>query len=599
MLPLWFGPAPAQRFGWYHAPEGQGSAVGTGVVICPPLGYEDVCCYRAMRALAIRLSAAGFPVMRFEYHGTGDSTGDDAQPGRVPAWLESIGLAADALKAASGVTQVHLFGVRVGATLAAVAAAERTDVASLVLWAPLPSGRAYVREMKMLRLSGEEEYAQAPAGVPPGRGEGDEEAGGFLVSAETLAALGALDLKALPRAPAPEALLLAREDLPRDERLAAILTKLGTATTQNTVPGYVAMMRDPHRTSVPTAVFDEVVGWIAAHAVPSPAPVPGRGVAAVGSPALELEPERLWPAGAREEAVVFGGSLRMFGILTRPRAPAPDGGKAAVVMLNAGGVRRIGPSRLYVHMARAWTAHGITSFRVDLTGLGDSAGGDDPSLYMYSQDAVAGARAVLAFLREQGFERFLLLGLCSGAYVSFHTAIDEPSVATAVMLNPQTFFWKEGDSLDVGGRRKTNFDETHYYLGALWRAETWKKVLSGGVELRSMGHAARAVAGRTRIVAWETLGRVGARLLGREDEVLTAFRRLVARDIEALMVYSQGDQGLDYIEAHLGKGIRQLGSRHRLTVQVIEGPDHTFTPLWSQQHLVDVLTPWVAERLSR
>src|SRR3954468_21813628 len=99
-----------------------------------------------MRHWADALADAGIAVLRFDYHGCGDSAGDDLAPSRVRAWVESITSAIDAVRVQSGATAVVLSGVRLGATLALAAAAERSDVDALVLWAALPTGRAYLRE---------------------------------------------------------------------------------------------------------------------------------------------------------------------------------------------------------------------------------------------------------------------------------------------------------------------------------------------------------------------------------------------------------------------------------------------------------------------
>ena len=85
--PLVFGEGNA-LLGWYHGPAAA-NARDLGVVICAPHGYGSLCVHWGLRLLAERLAAQGLPTVRFDYHGTGDSLGDDRLPGRVPAWLES------------------------------------------------------------------------------------------------------------------------------------------------------------------------------------------------------------------------------------------------------------------------------------------------------------------------------------------------------------------------------------------------------------------------------------------------------------------------------------------------------------------------------
>ena len=62
---------------------------------------------------------------------------------------------------------------------------------------------------------------------------------------------------------------------------------------------------------------------------------------------------------------MIAGHLR--GIVTRPAAGPPP--HPLLILLNAGAVRRIGPNRLYVALARRVAAGGALVLRVDLSGL--------------------------------------------------------------------------------------------------------------------------------------------------------------------------------------------------------------------------------------
>ena len=146
--PFYFGSDTDSLFGWYHAPIGSAEN-RSGIVICPPIGYEYIHSHRSLRHLADQLASAGIPTIRFDYHGTGDSAGVDEDQDRVSAWLDSIQEAVNALKKMTGCTEVGLVGLRMGATLAAMLA-EETNLMSLVLWAPCISGQQYVQEMKDL-----------------------------------------------------------------------------------------------------------------------------------------------------------------------------------------------------------------------------------------------------------------------------------------------------------------------------------------------------------------------------------------------------------------------------------------------------------------
>ena len=118
-------------------------------MLCPPLGIEAICAYFTYRKVAVRLAEAGLAVLRVDYDGTGDSFGDSTEPNRVASWTDSVGSAIDTLEQI-GVDRVALLGMRVGALLAALAAARRERIDALVLWDPCLTGSSFVREQQAL-----------------------------------------------------------------------------------------------------------------------------------------------------------------------------------------------------------------------------------------------------------------------------------------------------------------------------------------------------------------------------------------------------------------------------------------------------------------
>jgi hypothetical protein len=135
----------------------------------------------------------------------------------------------------------------------------------------------------------------------------------------------------------------------------------------------------------------------------------------------------------KEQAVTFGPSQGMVGVLTEPDA-APAAARPHVLFLNAGFVHRVGPGRLSVEIARQVARAGFPSLRFDFSGIGDSAA-RVPPLDPVSC-GVADARAAMDHLeREHGARAFILLGLCSGARHAHHIAVADPRVAGSVMLD--------------------------------------------------------------------------------------------------------------------------------------------------------------------
>src|SRR5262249_31605258 len=124
VVPLYLGPRSRMRFAWYHPPAAEVSK-GVGVVLCNTLGNEALRAYGTLRHLAEILAAQGFAALRFDFHGTGDSGGSEGDPDRVATWLEDIDVAIEGLRDRARLHTVALAGLRLGGTLALVAAARR------------------------------------------------------------------------------------------------------------------------------------------------------------------------------------------------------------------------------------------------------------------------------------------------------------------------------------------------------------------------------------------------------------------------------------------------------------------------------------------
>lgn len=144
MNPLFFGPANAPLYGVYHPPKAEPRAAG--VVLCNAFGQEYMRAHRAYRQLALLLTRKGFHVLRFDYRGTGDSSGDlDGVTARH--WLEDIDAAITELRATVGAGEISVLGLRLGALFAAAACRDRSDIARLLLWDPICSGSEYEAEL--------------------------------------------------------------------------------------------------------------------------------------------------------------------------------------------------------------------------------------------------------------------------------------------------------------------------------------------------------------------------------------------------------------------------------------------------------------------
>jgi pimeloyl-ACP methyl ester carboxylesterase len=138
-----FGSADAPLFGVYSAPDAA-AARQAAVLLCAPTGLEYMRTHYAVRLVASQLAKMGLHVLRFDYHGTGDSSGNIGA-GQFDIWCDDIAVAAGKLLEISGVHDLTVVGLRLGAALAVEAlASHEIKAKSLVLWDPVVSGDEYL-----------------------------------------------------------------------------------------------------------------------------------------------------------------------------------------------------------------------------------------------------------------------------------------------------------------------------------------------------------------------------------------------------------------------------------------------------------------------
>src|SRR5258708_1810551 len=210
----------------------------------------------------------------------------------------------------------------------------------------------------------------------------------------------------------------------------AALERSGVQLAVAAGPGYGSMITAPQQSRQPLEVFATVQSWLAAAPARSPGAEALPGISSSSSLTLEVGDSEI-----RETPIA--SSHPEGGLVGGPAEPMQARSLCAV-FLNAGALRHIGQNRMWVEAARRWASRGIPTLRVDLTGIGD-ADGDANALArdqgFYVPRYIGQTHAVLAALAERGLpERFVLAGLCSGAYWSFHAPLEHERVTSPCLL---------------------------------------------------------------------------------------------------------------------------------------------------------------------
>jgi len=558
-------------FGWLHIPERSNGQ--EPVVICAPVGYEQVRAFRSVKCLASRLTTAGFTVLRFDYHGCGDSAGDALSSATVSRWQQDIN---DAIKFVCQATKQRaatLVGIRLGATLAATVA-ESTAVAKLVLWQPCESGKAYIREMEIVQAANEKKHRSTAKEL-----HGGLDAGGFLFSTELQRDIRKLVIGKDAFAGKPPILLLERSDIRSTGRLARALGDSGSHVEIAPAEGFKEMMLAPQVAILPSNTIADIVEWLSI--VDETTSVN----ATIDDAQTDSDPASLntslapsMPLGeVLEEVVRFGDDRRLFGICTRP-ARNQDATTRAIVMLCGGSVPRYSANRMYVPMARALAGDGATVLRMDLSGIGDSvARVGEPVNKPYTNDIGSDVREAVAELQDRTkLKQVTLFGLCSGAYAAMQTASQSDSIEELILVNQLVYFLANDDIAALADGRLRSAHELDYPRQTGRVANAWRRTL--------------------KLVSKASLlpGQLSSgHLLG--GNLSAHLNRFADRGIKLSFLQSASDPARDALSLAAGKAVATLQDRGLANVAVFDDADHTFSSASSQA----ALQQWLSAHLQR
>jgi exosortase A-associated hydrolase 2 len=148
--PFFFGTGSRNLFGVLHQPASRTDL--TPFVFCHPFGEEKLWAHRIFVTFARELARRGRTVLRFDYLGNGDSSGDFSD-WTLEIALANIGEAIHEVRRRTSSRSVGVMGLRLGASLASQIADVRDDVERLVLWSPIVHGGRYMQELLRINLT--------------------------------------------------------------------------------------------------------------------------------------------------------------------------------------------------------------------------------------------------------------------------------------------------------------------------------------------------------------------------------------------------------------------------------------------------------------
>ena len=597
--PLYLHSRGRSLFAWLHrqddimAGHDQSDKPRHGIVVCLPLGFEQLHAHRGIRHLCDQLAQKNFLTLRFDWDGTGDSTGEDTDPERVSHWLDNVRDSVKWMKEHSGCDSVSVIGVRAGALLASHAL-EEIEVDNLILWAPVNSGRSFVRELGVIDMMSETRPAEAVK-------DGSIEAAGFRMSGETAAELSKLAVtKTKPNC--RRVFVAGRDDAPPDSKLLDHFAGLGISVEHRLFPGTAELLVEPHKGQVPSQAIHGIVDWISQQAsVTEPVYVDHE----VGSDVIPATEVRLTEAGVciREIPCRISDVPNLFGIVVEPESPVAED-VPFIILLNSGSAYRIGPGRMNVEMTRRFASQGFRCLRLDFCGLGDSiAASLSEENDSYASSVFRDIELTIDWLRRNlGVQRVVLMGLCSGAYASFQSAAQfrDPALVESVLINPLTYYWCDGMTLE--NAPTLELIREHYYISSAFQPSKWLKLLSGR---SSIGFAGAFRLVRQRLQSLLRTKKPRTRPAKEQpvrvshptsDDLAGDLKNAAAANRQVSMFFSTTDPGYSILTCKAGAQTRKMVRRQQLSVSFLDDADHTFSRHSARNRLIDSLCGHLTKR---
>lgn len=544
----------ASLFCWVHSAENL-EKHNRVALICPPLGYEYMSSHRTLRHLADALAEKGVISIRLDYVNTGNSSDLDTNASFVENAVSNIVDLSQKLTELYQVKQICCLGLGLGASFAMKAAA-RAPIGQLVLWAPCINGSRFIREIKA--LSGMLKTADHDTSI---------EAAGLLLSERFEQELKTLNLTDLSLKNTQRVLYLHPAESKPNKNLIEHLKASVSEAQVNGYSGHEQIITYPTDTVVPVSAIQAQVNFIT-ESMPEQ-----RNIRATQKETFKYTLDV--SDSYQEKPVYFAGQRRLFGVLGENKANHQHQ-DVLVIFLNCGSEHHVGPHRIYTNFSRQLAKSGISSFRFDIEGIGDSISrGNNQENYAYSPVAMQDITDALEYAKQQGYQKFIFTGICAGAYHSFKVAaeLDNVEILGAIIINPLVFDWVEKNA-SKQSQNIQHVSEVKRYKKLLFSAIAWKKLFSGKVRSRRI---IKIVISFISFRVKKFYKRISNRELNLVEKNLNQYLKLARR---LNIILADSDPGYHILMSDAKPTALKAIKLKHLAVDYIDGADHGLSKLW-------------------
>jgi pimeloyl-ACP methyl ester carboxylesterase len=236
-----------------------------------------------------------------------------------------------------------------------------------------------------------------------------------------------------------------------------------------------------------------------------------------------------------------------------------------------------------VRMARKLAEMGHPCFRFDFSGIGDSEPRRDT--LAAAESAVVETREAMDLIgaRKGGVNRFILIGLCSGADMAFKTAQVDERVVGLVQLDPFAY--------------RTPGYWLRHYGNKFFSVAAWQRYISVRYERWKNARTPKPSVSEDDGVIYERAEY--KRRFPPREQVAEALRVLVQREVSLLHIFSEDQPDHINHAAQYRRSFPDVKFGSLLDVVYMPRAAHIFTELGDQEQVIATVAAWSGRTLAQ
>lgn len=277
-----------------------------------------------------------------------------------------------------------------------------------------------------------------------------------------------------------------------------------------------------------------------------------------------------------EKVYAFGKGNSLVGVLTEPEAEKQQADRPVVIILNSGLVHHVGPHRLAVEMARDIADLGYMALRFDLSAIGDSLPRKMSS--SYQERAIGEIKEAMDFLgKKNKAEKFIIIGLCTGADNAHRAAVADPRVVGCVFMGGYAYPTLRTYVMKFAA--KAEKIKSKLFIASKWK-NYFKKCLRKIIPGKHKEHDQQT----DENYFW---------LLPDKNTALKEYSGLISRNVHMLFLFTATELSMINYTDQIRDSFRSLDFGDLLDVEIYRYSDHTYTFLSQRKLMMDRIRQWL------